>query len=145
MDEGTAFYLRKLQELAPRMQRLRGGWWPRLRYHPLAGAIYWTDEVPWWTTGDEEDALRGVLYYRTTLFLGRPDESAAVFWTTAEREFPKWVGFSPKRLTPDPKVVRFYERESKAFITAFERDILPHITSVEPYEPWADPQNKSEA
>src|SRR5215207_4374103 len=130
MDDPFAFYLRNLHDLAPRMQKLTGGWWPRPRYHPLADAVYWTDEIPSRCSAEEESALRCLLRYRTTVILGRPEASLAEFWTAAQRDFPHWIGHAPRRSSPDRKVIEFHHRKADQFMKEFEENILPHIKSV---------------
>src|SRR5215213_4162251 len=74
--------LSALAGLAPRMNRRKRRWWAFMQYHGLADAIWWSDEMLLWPrpTADEENALRCLMHFRTTLILGQPDESLRPFW-----------------------------------------------------------------
>lgn len=87
-----------------------------LRYHILADGIYWSDEIPEGLTGDAEDCIRILLRYRTSMITGRPEKRFEVFWTSAKRAFPDWIGFDENRVHPSEEVVAFYEKK-KADIT----------------------------
>lgn len=68
-----------------------------IKYHLLADAIYWTDEIPEKLDSFSENCLRFVLRYRTTLLIGEPDEKWKMHWEVAKREFGGWIGFSSTR------------------------------------------------
>jgi hypothetical protein len=108
-------YAPHLLAMAKRMPT-RAGWWPRLRYHHFADAVYYSDECPPRSGArDEDDALRIVLRYRTSLVLGAADEQYRPTWEAARHAFPDWIGFTPRRATPDPRVCKFYRRRAEYF------------------------------
>lgn len=117
--------LKALTDLAPRMNSRKRRWWAFKQYDGLADAIWWSDEMLLWPRPNaaEDDALRSLLHFRTTLILGQPDESVRSFWTVAQASFPNWIGFAPDRTTPNPKLVEYHRRMSEAFDRAVRRAI----------------------
>src|SRR5262249_52039543 len=83
---------------------LKAAWWPRPRYHLLADAIYWSDELPQCLPWLAENALRLVIRYRTSLVLGKPDVRCDRFWREALKQFPRWIGFRRSRTTESKKL-----------------------------------------
>jgi hypothetical protein len=91
-------YLKELEQIAPAMESLRAKWWPRIHYHLLADALYWSDEFPPLSTL-AENAMRPVLRHRTLLILGEtPEPKWEPFWTEAQAQFPRWIGFRRDRV-----------------------------------------------
>jgi len=120
MDE-IAYYVEKLKSLAPKMEAMKVSLNAGLQYHALAGAIYWSDEIPSRIDVDQENALRCLLRYRTTLLLGAPEEEFKCFWESGKAAFPGWIGFSESRTVGTPELVDFYERRTKSFIKKVKR------------------------
>jgi hypothetical protein len=118
--------LEKLTVLAPKMTALRLRRCAVLRYLSFAAAVYWSDEMPRRLDDDEEDIVRILLRYRTTLILGQPDKELEPYWEAAKQCFPGWIGFSAARVAPNPSVVDFFhdqkERSLRAFRRALEED-----------------------
>ncbi len=85
---------------------------PRMEYHVLADAVFWTDEYPLASNFDVENAFRLILNHRTSLLTdeeGRfPDA-----WRIARKYFPQWIGFRQKRCT--------YDKETSHRITRIRR------------------------
>jgi hypothetical protein len=115
MDQMTVF-LEKLKSLGPKMESLKSHRFATLGYHALADAIYWSDEIPARLDYEEENALRFLLRHRTMLILGEPLEDLfKTFWDMGRKSFPNWIGFSERRVSPDPSVIQFYKRSAGEF------------------------------
>ena len=114
-DNITAGLARKLPTGPPDMGA-------RLAYHAWAGAVYWSDELPLGLSDDEDDFIRCILRYRTSLITGQPQGELEPYWHAGLRAFPSWVGFSKERLTSDHTVVQFYKRESARAVAHFLRE-----------------------
>lgn len=94
----------------------------RIRYHLLADAIVWTDELP---PGVDENALRPMLHYRTALIMNEPAETCLPFWQYAKRQFPNWIGFSTDRCSASVRlhrISRYFRFCSKKAIDMCERE-----------------------
>src|SRR4051794_29424691 len=111
----TVAYRSSLVGMRPTLVRLRLVPTARVRYNPFADAIYWSDEVPAKLTDDEEDALRILLRYRTSLIIGRADPMWAPLWGAATELFPRWIGFSEERTRGNRGLVDFYVRSKRRF------------------------------
>jgi hypothetical protein len=101
----------KLREIAACLQVLRPSPGAVLSYELLSDALVWSDEIPE-LEGARADRpfwpLRYVLRYRTSLILGAPEEQFREYWDAAQRLFPDWPGFDPRRQAPAFKAE--YER-----------------------------------
>lgn len=122
MDE-LAPYLEKLMELSPKMIALKLCPSASMQYHALAGAVYWSDEIPRQIDDMQEDALRILLRYRTTLMLGRPEVECQKFWELAKQSFPTWIGFSESRVSPNSSVLDFYAQKTKRVRKQIQRGL----------------------
>lgn len=76
----------------------------------MAGALYWSDEIPNVLTWLAENSLRPVLRYRTSLILGASEIQWLDYWKVANRAFPKWIGFMPARCSPNKVLVEHLRR-----------------------------------
>ena len=100
--------LKQYQIMAAKMNALetdRGG---EPRYHFMADALYWTDEIPSELDEFSEDCLRLVLRYRTSLIQGCPAEKWREYWEEAKRQFPSWIGFTENRCQGDARILENY-------------------------------------
>jgi hypothetical protein len=84
------------------MQVLRPSPGAVLSYELLSDSLVWSDEIP---DLEDRDArsfgpLRYVLRFRTSLILGEPEERCRGYWEEAQRLFPDWPGFDPRRQAP---------------------------------------------
>jgi hypothetical protein len=109
MDEWRP-YLEALQSLAKKLSSYKLRKSATLKFHILAGALFWSDEVPLWLSAEQDDAMRCLLRYRTSLILGEPEENLKRFWDVGMQHFPDWIGFSKERVTPSPELIAFYRR-----------------------------------
>jgi|SRR5579875_459617 hypothetical protein len=109
MDELT-IYLDALKGLAQKMTSMRLSKSPTLNYHTLADAIYWSDEIPRRLSAEEDDALRALLRFRTSLILSEPEERLKCFWEVGKEFFPTWIGFAEERVSANPSVIEFYQQ-----------------------------------
>lgn len=88
---------KELETIAPLMNAQRRSRFARPRYHLLADALFWTDEIPEGISEVGEDALRFILRYRTSLLMSNPQSEFELLWRTARNAFPEWAGFSLDR------------------------------------------------
>lgn len=88
-------------------------------FEALAGALYWSDEVPRLDDPDYTSWLRPILRYRTTVILGEPDQRYEDAWRQAKRLFPKWPGFASERCRPDSQLAVLYRKKSRASCLSF--------------------------
>jgi hypothetical protein len=79
----------------------------RPKYHLLADALFWDDEVPPDLSADGENFLRPLLHYRTTVLIGKPSRFLE-YWELGKQAFPGWVGFHPKRCTESEDIAKVY-------------------------------------
>lgn len=86
------------------------GWWPRVFYEILSGALIWSDETNRKTPYAVHCALRPIVAYRTSLMLNKPQEEFKPIWDIGLSLFPKWVGFRPERRQATPKLLQIYRR-----------------------------------
>ena len=112
MSDELQIYKNSLVALAPRMKEAAVLPRATLNFHALAGAVYWSDEIPASLDYDERNAMNFILSYRMGVILGNlpTDPNLIDFWETAKRAFPEWAGFSPGRLVSDTKVISFYKK-----------------------------------
>ncbi len=95
--------------IAPSMELVKPKCFPKIHYHLLADAIYWSDEIPERDVSDfSENCMRFVIRYRTTLILGEPDPKWEPYYEEAKRQFPKWIGFQKKRNRPSNRLKKIY-------------------------------------
>ncbi len=83
-------------------RRRRGVLQPKMEYHMLADAVYWTDDFPVNIHCDLENAFRLVLNHRTSLLTnerGRFPEA----WALARQYFPRWIAFEDERCRFNPE------------------------------------------
>lgn len=88
---------KELESVAPMLNARRRSRCARPRYHLLADALFWTDEIPEGISEAGEDALRFILRYRTSLMLSNPQSEFEALWNAARIAFPEWAGFSSER------------------------------------------------
>jgi hypothetical protein len=94
-------------------------WLPRdenakLFYSIWCDALFWSDEVPGVSMGDDS-FMRYLLAYRTQLILGKVQADFTPYWEAAKHAFPKWPGFAENRCSPNEELaIRHQEMASKA-------------------------------
>ncbi|MFO0812474.1 MAG: hypothetical protein U0796_04615 [Gemmatales bacterium] len=86
------------------------GWWPKVSYEIMSGALIWSDETHSELPVEVIWALRCIVAYRTSLMLNKPREELKPMWDLALSLFPKWVGFQPERRQPSAKLMQVYRR-----------------------------------
>jgi hypothetical protein len=86
------------------------GWWPKVFYEIMSGALIWSDETNKETPVEVIWALRSIVAYRTSLMLNKPREELRPMWDLGLSLFPKWVGFRSERRQPTPKLLQIYRR-----------------------------------
>ena len=86
------------------------GWWPRVSYEIMSGALIWSDETSADLPVQAIWALRYIRAYRTSLMLNKPREELKPMWDLGLSLFPKWVGFRPERREPSAKLLQIYRR-----------------------------------
>jgi hypothetical protein len=86
--------IEKLRVLAPLLNRLPSKPDAECSYDALSGGLLWADEVPDLSLAPPGtfEALRGVLWYRTSLILGDAGKRDEGLWPGMERLFPAWSG-----------------------------------------------------
>lgn len=102
--------LNHLRAIADRMRQLKPLPGATVFYELMSNALVWSDEIPDLATGDVSDfhCLRFVFRFRTTLMMGKPDERFRSLWDEAQKLFPDWPGFDPRRQAVEYRPV--YER-----------------------------------
>src|SRR4051812_20978456 len=68
------------------------GWWPKVSYEIMSGALIWSDEKNRDLPVEVIWALRYIVAYRTSLMLNKPREELKPMWDLGLSLFPKWVG-----------------------------------------------------
>ena len=76
---------------------------PKLEYHVMADAVFWSDEFPRPTPGELENAFRLVINHRTSLLLGEEGRFSEV-WNVAKDCYPYWPGFRMDRCTSNAEI-----------------------------------------
>src|SRR6516165_9482015 len=100
-----------LTDYAEQLNAIRSpGWWPKVSYEILSGALIWSDETNRNLPVEVIWALRFIVAYRTSLMLNKPREEFKPMWDLGLSLFPKWVGFRPERRQPTPKLLQIYRR-----------------------------------
>lgn len=92
------------------------GWWPRVHYEIMSGALVWTDETNRTIPIKVIWALRYLVAYRTSLMLNAPREELKPMWEHGLTQFPKWVGFRDERRQPTPKLLKIYRHGEAKFL-----------------------------
>ena len=93
-------------KLAPVLSALRVDPHAKISYDGMAGGLSWSDELPNELTWIEQNSVRPLLRYRTTLILGEPDENLKQFWSAAGQAFPTWIGFNHERCMSSPQLAK---------------------------------------
>jgi hypothetical protein len=92
-------------------------------YDVLSDALVWSDEYPSNIAGRlaEFDCVKLLLRYRTSLLLGKPDDSFKPYWDHAKERFPDWAGFCSTRLVATEALKAQYEHDRKSAMRRVER------------------------
>ena len=94
----------------------------------LAGASYWTDELPSQNIGTLYAAcsiyLRICFAYRHSLSLGKPKAEFEMGWIRIKKEVPNWPGFRDDRIHGRAaKYARVCDRQMKRALADAEREM----------------------
>ena len=118
----TIDYFERLSRIAGEMNRTRVSPTAQVHYDLLADALVWSDELPCEISGrrGEFDCIKLLWRYRTTMLLGKPDNSFRPYWVRARAIFPNWAGFHFSRLKATEELVEFYRREHDRGIRSLE-------------------------
>ena len=110
-DDSDFDPVRTLTAHAEHLNAIRSpGWWPRVDYEIMSGALIWSDEQTGMTPVEVTWALRYIVAYRTSLMLNKPRQELKPMWDLGLSLFPNWVGFRPERRQATPKLLRIYRR-----------------------------------
>jgi hypothetical protein len=110
-DKPTIF--NQYVKISPLMESQRGHYFATIRYHILASAIIWSDELPPALDWYSENCLRSVLHYRTLMLMNSAAEEWRENWLAAKSAFPRWIGFTTKRCTPSSSLQRIIAESEK--------------------------------
>lgn len=91
-----------------------------VNYCMLAGALYWSDELPRSSTDDSLLLFRSLVNYRTGMIIGEPKPEGLTFWHWAQGAFPNWPGFDADRCKPDETLAAFYRRSDITAMFSFD-------------------------
>ena len=112
------------QTLAPFLLGLKADPGAHVFYDLFADALVWSDEIPQPDSAGMEPAhvweLRGAWRYRTLLILGQAGERFRDAWEEAEKCFPAWPGFDPKRR--DPSLAEVFNRLREKAMRKWDED-----------------------
>ena len=102
-------------------------WLPRdenakLSYSIWCDALYWSDETPLRSIGDDS-ILRYLLWYRTELILGKQHLEFIPYWEAAKRAFPNWPGFAECRCSPNDELAKRHHAMETEAMDEFKRAI----------------------
>jgi len=116
-------YFDSLDRIAREMDRTRVAPDATVGYDVLSDALVWSDEYPRDIAGRlaEFDCVKLLLRYRTTLLLGKPNDSLRPYWDHGRRRFPNWAGFCPERLTATEELRAQYEHDRHWAMRRVER------------------------
>jgi len=116
-------YFENLDRIAGDMDQTRVLPDATVGYDVLSDALVWSDEYPRNMAGRlaEFDCVKLLLRYRTTLLLGKPDDTFKPYWDHARERFPNWAGFSSTRLTATEELRAQYEHDRKSAMRRVER------------------------
>jgi len=111
ISDQCAYAMSVLTDHAETLNAIRStGWWPKVVYDIMSGALIWTDEsndeLPFEVVG----AMRCVFAYRTSLMLEKPREEFRPVWELGLEMFPKWIGFRLDRRQPTQELLQIYRR-----------------------------------
>ena len=85
-------------------------------YQGVCDGLVWADEIPSVSLTDEqEQLLRYLIHYRTSLIVEEPVPALAALWYQARRAFPRWPGFASGRWEPS--------RELSEYVTIARRNL----------------------
>ena len=101
-----------LERIAPAMEALQMKDDAKVFFDLLSGALIWSDEYPR-VSDVSVECLRYIVRYRTGLIVGVPQKSFEQFWQEALRRFPKWIGFSAERTSPNELLARYYHEQKR--------------------------------
>ncbi|MEI8383823.1 MAG: hypothetical protein WCJ09_27155 [Planctomycetota bacterium] len=107
----SAFYA-EITRIAPYFDCLVKSAEARCDYYLFSGALVWSDEMPKGDFGDEQ-AIRHLLRYRTSLLSGTPLLEIQPYWEAASKAFPNWPGFAVERCIPSPELKTRIEEGEK--------------------------------
>lgn len=103
--------VKTLTNHASEMNRIRrAALWPRVSYEAMSGALIWSDETKDDTPTEVIWALRAIWAYRTSLMLDDPREELKPYWDLGLEQFPRWVGFRPRRRKATPRLLSIHRR-----------------------------------
>ncbi|MCI0638605.1 MAG: hypothetical protein L0Y72_07465 [Gemmataceae bacterium] len=111
------------------------GWWPKVFYEFMSGALIWSDETNSKTPVELIWALQLIRAYRTSLMLNEPIDELKPIWELGLSLFPKWVGFRPERRQATPKLLQIHRRGAVSLrkcLRDIEREMEKEDTEPEP-------------
>ena len=117
-----------LEACAQALRHQRRSPWPKVEYHMLADALYWSDELPKHLPSEASNSLRFLLRYRTSLIEGAPVKEFEDVWLKANQLFPTWIGFRKERCMPNNKLICHLDvarKDTKKQVAALRRKNKP--------------------
>ena len=104
----TEFYP-EIARIAPYFNHLTKAHDAQVEYRATSDALVWSDEFPATDIGDEQ-AIRYLLKYRTSIIVGVSVEAIKPYWDAAKQAFPEWPGFSMERCQYSSSLKSWYEK-----------------------------------
>lgn len=97
-----------LTSMAPMLNELAQQSNSSFEYQGVCDGLVWSDEIPDFSLPDQqEQVLRYLIQYRTSLIVGEPISSLAELWSQAGLAFPKWSGFVDERCKPSSELSEY--------------------------------------
>ena len=101
----------QLDSLVPLLGRLNLDPEADVMLDMMSGGLVWEDEQLFEGLSVEQmGCLRAIFYFRTSLILGKHDQSIEQLWKKLRLRCPQWIGFAPSRCEPSADLIRLYER-----------------------------------
>ena len=90
-----------LTSMAPMLNNLPQQPEASFEYQGVCDGLVWSDEMPSASlTDQQEQLLRYLIQYRTSLIVEEPIPALASLWEQAKVAFPSWAGFANDRCRP---------------------------------------------
>ncbi len=91
-------------------------------YQGVCDGLVWSDEIPVVSLSDQqEQVLRYLMQYRTSLIVEEPITHLAEIWNQAGLAFPEWAGFADERCKPSKELAE-YVTQARRKLEAFLED-----------------------
>jgi hypothetical protein len=92
-------------------------------YQGVCDGLVWSDEIPSVTlTDQQEQLLRYLIQYRTSLIVAEPILALESLWDQAGVAFPGWAGFAKERCKPTTELSEHVSAARRHLETSLEQD-----------------------